>query len=54
VVFGDHSNDIKMFQIAHRGIAVANAIAEVKDLAIEIIASNEDDGVMSFIEKEWL
>ena len=54
VVFGDHSNDIKMFQIAHRRIAVANAIAEVKDLATEIIASNENDGVMLFIENEWL
>ena len=53
VVFGDHSNDLTMFQIAHRSVAVANAIAEVKNMATEIAASNEDDGVLRYIENDW-
>lgn len=48
-VFGDHINDIKMFQIAGKGVAVANAEPEVKNHADEIIGSNEDDAVVNYI-----
>jgi len=48
-VFGDHINDIKMFQLAGRAVAVANAEQEVKNHADEIIDSNEDDAVVNFI-----
>jgi hydroxymethylpyrimidine pyrophosphatase-like HAD family hydrolase len=44
-VFGDDVNDIGMFKIAARGVAVSNAVAEVKQHATEIIGSNEDDAV---------
>ena len=53
VVFGDHTNDIKMFQIADRRIAVKNAIIELKQQATHIIESNQSDGVVKYIENDW-
>ncbi len=43
VVFGDQNNDIKMFTIADRAIAVANATAELKRYATHVISLNQDD-----------
>ena len=53
VVFGDHINDIKMFKIANRRIAVGNAEPELKKHANQIIGSNQDDSVVRFIEADW-
>jgi len=53
VVFGDHTNDIKMFQIADRRIAVKNAIIELKQQATHIIESNQSGGVVKYIENDW-
>ncbi len=53
VVFGDHNNDIKMFQMAGRAVAVANATAELKRHATEVIGCNEDDSVMKYIRDDW-
>jgi hypothetical protein len=52
-VFGDEVNDIKMFQLAPRAVAVANALDEVKAVATEVIGSNEEDSVVRFIERDW-
>lgn len=52
VVFGDNINDIPMFEIAQRSYAVENAVEKVKEQATHIIASNIDDGVVKFLEKE--
>lgn len=51
-VFGDNTNDIKMFQIAARAVAVENAVAELKEYATEIIQSNEEDGVVKYIMRD--
>lgn len=48
--FGDDFNDIGMLKLCGRGIAMQNAIAEVKQAADEICDSNEDDGVARWIE----
>lgn len=48
-VFGDSLNDISMFNIATKSVAVANALDEVKSLASEIIGPNEEDGVIEYI-----
>jgi Cof subfamily protein (haloacid dehalogenase superfamily) len=48
-VFGDHINDIKMLQLAGKGVTVANAEPEVKAIADEIIGSNDDDAVVRYI-----
>jgi Cof subfamily protein (haloacid dehalogenase superfamily) len=51
-VFGDHINDIKMFQLAGRAIAVANAEPEVKTHADEVIGFSDDDAVVKYIDSE--
>ncbi len=53
VVFGDHNNDIKMFQHADRALAVANATAELKRHATHLIGPNESDSVVKFIQSDW-
>ena len=50
VVFGDYLNDIDMFKIAGHAIAVENALPEVKSVAQQIIASNVDQGVITYLE----
>ena len=53
VVFGDHSNDLKMFAAADYAIAVGNAQAEVKACADLVIGANEEDSVATFIRGRW-
>ena len=48
-VFGDHINDIGMFQLAGHAVAVANAEELVRQHADEIIGSNEEDSVVKYI-----
>ena len=43
--FGDDFNDIGMLKLCGKGIAMQNAIDEVKQVADEICLSNEEDGV---------
>ena len=50
LAFGDALNDLEMLQWAGRGVAVANAIDVVKDVADEIAPANVDDGVAQVIE----
>ena len=51
-VFGDSRNDISMFKIASKAVAVANALDEVKSYASEIIGPNEEDGVVNYISSD--
>ncbi|HUJ74604.1 MAG TPA: HAD hydrolase family protein, partial [bacterium] len=51
VVFGDDVNDMAMFRIASRAVAVRNAIPDVKALAHEVIGSNEEDSVLRWISR---
>jgi 5-amino-6-(5-phospho-D-ribitylamino)uracil phosphatase len=53
VVFGDQVNDIGMLRAAHRGIAVGNAIDEIKRSAHAIIGPHHEDSVLRFIEADW-
>jgi Cof subfamily protein (haloacid dehalogenase superfamily) len=53
VAFGDQVNDIAMIRAAHRGVAVANAIAEVRAVADEIIGPNTDDSVPLYVHADW-
>ena len=53
VVFGDHRNDLKMFKIAGRSLAVENALPELKGLTHQVIGANGSDSVVRFIEKDW-
>lgn len=51
VAFGDHYNDIDMFEVADEAYAVENAVEELKAVATGVIASNDDDGVAHFLRE---
>ena len=53
IVFGDQINDVKMFRIAARAVAVANAHPDVKRHATHVIGSNEEDSVVKYIRDHW-
>lgn len=48
--FGDDYNDIEMIKAVGMGVAMGNAIKEVKTIAKHIALSNDDDGAARFIE----
>jgi Cof subfamily protein (haloacid dehalogenase superfamily) len=50
VVFGDNENDIYMFEVAGKKIAVENAVDKLKEVADFVSKSNEENGVLySFV-----
>lgn len=49
IAFGDNLNDLPMFKIANEGIAVANAVNELKNEATTIIDSNINNGVAKYL-----
>jgi len=49
--FGDDLNDIDMLDYAGFGIAVGNALDEVKAGAAYICGSNDDDGIAEWLEE---
>ena len=50
IAFGDMPNDIPMFGWAAHGVAMANAHDELKAVAHEVTASNDDDGIAVVLE----
>lgn len=54
LAFGDMPNDLPMLEWAGHAVAVANAHPLVLAAAQQHTASNEDDGVARFIERELL
>ena len=51
IAFGDGYNDLSMLKLAGMGVAMANAVPEVRAEADYITLSNEEDGVATAIEK---
>lgn len=54
IAFGDDVNDLEMLTHCGTGVAVANAIDEVKAAANDICASNDEDGVAHWLETHIL
>jgi Cof subfamily protein (haloacid dehalogenase superfamily) len=54
VVFGDNSNDIGMFKLADRAVAVSNAVPELKVFADEIIGSSNTDSVALYLKEDYM
>lgn len=52
--FGDDYNDIDMLRECGVGVAVANALPEVKAAADEVCGSNEEDGAARWIRENVL
>jgi Cof subfamily protein (haloacid dehalogenase superfamily) len=51
-VFGDHLNDLPMFEVADHAIATANANSAVLARADRVVEANDDDGVVRFLLME--
>ncbi|MGH3736433.1 MAG: HAD family hydrolase [Micromonosporaceae bacterium] len=51
LVFGDMPNDVPMFRWAGRGVAVANAHAELLTVADDVTLSNDEDGVARYLDR---
>jgi hydroxymethylpyrimidine pyrophosphatase-like HAD family hydrolase len=54
VAFGDDINDLEMVANCPNGVAVANALAEVKEAAQYVCDSNDEDGVAKWIAENIL
>ncbi len=49
--FGDGMNDLSMVRYAGIGVAMGNAVSELKDVAQYITASNDEDGIAEALYK---
>lgn len=51
IAFGDGQNDASMIKYAGLGIAMANAVDELKEISQYITASNDEDGISKALYK---
>lgn len=51
MAFGDHMNDLEMIEAAGCGVAMGNAIPELKAVANRIAPTNQQYGVMSVLKE---
>ncbi|GGV18541.1 HAD family hydrolase [Streptomyces griseoflavus] len=51
IAFGDMPNDLPMFAWAGHGVAMANAHPDLRAVADEVTASNEEDGIAVVLER---
>jgi len=51
IAFGDDINDVEMISAAGIGVAMDNAVPQVKAIADRITASNDEDGVALILEE---
>lgn len=50
VVFGDEMNDVSMFEVAGTGVAMANAVDSIINMADFVTKSNNEDGIAHYLE----
>ena len=51
--FGDNTNDLPMFKVADKRVAVKNACKEVLEGCDEVTGTNEEDGVAEYLLKTF-
>ena len=51
IYFGDDQDDVEPIRTCGLGVAVANAIPSVKEVADAITGSNDEDGVAAYLEQ---
>ena len=51
MAFGDGFNDLSMLEYAGMGVAMGNAVDEVKAIADFITISNDEDGIAIALEQ---
>jgi len=50
IAFGDDYNDMEMIQNSGVGVAMGNAVADLKAVADHVTVSNDEDGVVAFLQ----
>lgn len=53
ISFGDAINDIPMFKISNQCYAMANAVDQLKEIATDVILSNDEDGVARWLLENY-
>ncbi|MFA9555861.1 Cof-type HAD-IIB family hydrolase [Evansella sp. AB-rgal1] len=53
IAFGDEDNDLEMLEYVGCGVAMGNAIDELKAIANEKTVTNEEDGIAVFLEDRF-
>lgn len=53
ISFGDEDNDLEMIDFAGSGIAMGNAIDQLKLICDEVTKTNEEDGVACYLEQRF-
>lgn len=51
--FGDDENDYEALKYCGKGVAVANAIPMIREIADDITESNDEDGVARYLAREF-
>lgn len=51
IAFGDEDNDLEMLKYAGHGVAMGNAIAELKTVANKKTLTNEEDGIAHYLKE---
>lgn len=51
IAFGDGYNDLSMIEYAGKGVAMANAVDEVKQRADYVTDSNDEEGIANYLMK---
>ena len=51
--FGDDYADIGMLRLCGKGIAMGNAISDVKEKADLVIGGNDEDGIAEYLESVY-
>ncbi|MCX4393039.1 HAD hydrolase family protein [Streptomyces sp. NBC_00053] len=54
VAFGDAPNDMSLLRSAATGVAMANAVSDVRSSATELTAGHDEDGVAMWVERNLL
>lgn len=51
ISFGDGQNDRSIIEYAGVGVAMGNAVPEIREIADEVTATNAEDGIAAFLDK---
>ncbi|MEG0367429.1 MAG: HAD family hydrolase [Coprobacillus sp.] len=51
--FGDGVNDLRMFELVKHGIAMGNAVEELKEIAFDVTDTVDNDGIAKALKKHF-
>ena len=52
IFFGDGLNDLEVMDEVGLGVAMGNALEEIKDKSKEVTETNNEDGIVKFLDKK--